>query len=1538
MILKRLTFIRTPQFIRTFFAVLVVLGLFVLSNFFSSGNSSANTEAGAQRASETKESKQVTRNKPATKSDSGKSVSPNAQNPTTQPFMINGAGSGTANGDYVSDTDGINTSYHYWIEVPQGLDRLVVDLWDADIGLGNNVNEDDAGRDRARGNAFDTTATYTLINPAGTTITNTKFSTGTNALPVGADNAWLTFYDSTNNVRDNFGTVAYTNNDGSVNWLTNWTETNDNNNAGSGLIQITGGELRIRDDGPIAGLLSSILTRSVNLSAQGFTTATLSFSVRTENVTATTDTARVEISTNGVTWTTLETFAGAVASGSTRSYDISAFITANTRIRFTTFNGYNNTESFFVDNVDITGNAAPAAGHWELRIDESGSTGDDINAISMRAHDGTPGAGGTELNMYADSMIELGVNPNGNSAANRTYTLYPYVTSGCNCAKNDFDFDSNSGTVGSFTFTSRTAAFTQTFPSTQLSANDAWRRDSMTGFTSNGAANDYGLWTASLMLTTYVTSAGLNGNYGTFYMNTFAAAANPPTTNPPANTFRIYLPKDDATKPVKSYMAQTFSRVSGPNPPAVGQATQYEVNVFVVNPTGSAGSITFSATNLVTANVPGGGVTYVGSSANATQGTVITQPAGGGTGNITWNPGTVASGTAPILKYRVNVTPTSAGQRLPLTGTPASNGTRGVSVDETGNTTQARATFTLGPLCEIAVVQGVTTAVELQDFAATDYDDGVLLEWQTGFEADNLGFHIYREEDGKRVQVDPQLIAGSSLTTGLGSVLKSGQSYAWWDKGASKNAVYWLEDVDLNGASRWHGPFVIQAASDKSASPVKQKMAKLLSELNDGEAEENSTRVVEPTASLVSVPAAPKRTQLGLTPAPPALSGQAAVKISVKQEGWYRVAQPDLVRAGLSPNLDANVLQLTVDGQAVPMKVNANANGRFDASSSIEFYGIGLDTPVTNVRTYWLSTGSQTGSRVQTVKTDNRLLSAAGFPTTVERKNRTIYFSSLKNGEKENFFGAVVSGTPVNQTLQLTNVNTSSTGQAELEVAMQGVTVVPHRVTVQLNGLAVGDILFTGQQEGIGRFTIQHSLLQEGVNTVQLVSVNAPGDVNLVDYIRLTYQHKFIADDNALKLTLNSGEGATVDGFTSNAIRVFDVTYESEVKELSGNIQASKAGYSVSIAASGTGKRTLLLLTNDKIKAADSIKANDPSNWRNASQSADFIIITSKEFVSAIEPLRVTRQSEGYKVAVVDIEDVYDEFSYGNKSPKAVKDFLAYAKGNWRVPPVYLLLVGDASYDARNYLGYGNFDFVPTKLIDTAEMETASDDWLADFDNNNISDLYMGRLPVRTAAEASAMVNRILNYKKYPAAQSALLISDVNDEFNFEQASTQVRQVLPNTLQVEEVKRGPEGDAAAKAHLLEAIQRGQKFVNYTGHGSINLWHGNLLTSDDARALTNGNKLPLFIIMTCLNGYFNDPLLDSLGESLMKAQQGGAIAVWTSTGLTEPESQALINQEFFRLLANSKTIGEAITRAKLVTTDADVRRTWILLGDPTMSFK
>jgi hypothetical protein len=171
-------------------------------------------------------------------------------------------------------------------------------------------------------------------------------------------------------------------------------------------------------------------------------------------------------------------------------------------------------------------------------------------------------------------------------------------------------------------------------------------------------------------------------------------------------------------------------------------------------------------------------------------------------------------------------------------------------------------------------------------------------------------------------------------------------------------------------------------------------------------------------------------------------------------------------------------------------------------------------------------------------------------------------------------------------------------------------------------------------------------------------------------------------------------------------------------------------------------------------------------------------------------------------------------------------------------------------------------------------------------------------------------------------------------------ASEEVRALLPAYLTVRKIFREQfSSDAQAKATLLNDINQGALLVNFIGHGSVESWRGSLLTLEDADELINGLKLPFFVNMTCLNGYFQNPYGETLAEALMKAG-GGAIAIWTSSGLTEPDKQALMNKELIRLLfgTDSITLGEATARAKAATVDQDVRKTWILFGDPTTRFK
>jgi hypothetical protein len=857
------------------------------------------------------------------------------------------------------------------------------------------------------------------------------------------------------------------------------------------------------------------------------------------------------------------------------------------------------------------------------------------------------------------------------------------------------------------------------------------------------------------------------------------------------------------------------------------------------------------------------------------------------------------------------------------------------------------------------------TESRLASFSATQYDGGTVLSWKTGFEVDNLGFNLYREVGGRRTLVNSSLIAGSALVAGPKVALTAGNSYIWTDYVGGAGALYYLEELDLNGGSKTYGPYTPTRGGGRLG---KGGRSPVLSGLTDGavptDTQHQWTRTDAARAEL---------TRGGTGPASAAaeekqrwLAAQPSVKIAVRAAGWYHVAREQLTVAGLSPAADPARLQLYAGGIEVPIRVGADG--------SIEFYGQGLDVQSTDTRVYWLVEGDTAGLRTSAAggaAADTPVSTGGGeetdggqangtsvinivpidpspqgpefFNYTVERRDRTVYFSGLQNGEAENFFGKVVNATAATQTLTARNLLQQDAQSATLEVSLQGLTAGEHHVSVSFNGADLGTLDFAGQTNKTATFQVEGYMLHEGDNQVQLVSAGS-GDVSLTDRLRLTYQHSLNADDDRLRFNVPAGP-VRVGGFSTPGIRVIDVTNPAapfEVQLGTDAVLDAQGRWSIAFNANAaSGERELFAFADTQTTLPVSVLANTPSAWSaDAGQQADMVVVTHGDFAQQLAPLVAARAAEGMNVKVVNVEDLFDEFSYGAHTPQAVRDFLAWTKAHWTKAPAYLLLVGDGSYDPRDYLGRGRYDLVPSKLVDAGAMETASDDWFADFDDDGIADLAVGRLPVRTPAEASTVVGKIVSRTFDPAQTSALMVADRDgpDGYNFEVATDGVQSLLPLGTSVSRVNRRAQDAATVRSQILAGVNAGPTVVNWMGHGSIDVWTGDgLLRGADAPLLQNGSRLPLFVMMTCLNGYYEGTGLDSLAEAVLKAQQGGAYAVWASSGMTEPNAQLEANRELYRIIfaeADTVRLGDAVRRAKTATADRDVRRTWVFFGDPS----
>ncbi|MEA2162302.1 MAG: hypothetical protein QOK37_429 [Thermoanaerobaculia bacterium] len=831
------------------------------------------------------------------------------------------------------------------------------------------------------------------------------------------------------------------------------------------------------------------------------------------------------------------------------------------------------------------------------------------------------------------------------------------------------------------------------------------------------------------------------------------------------------------------------------------------------------------------------------------------------------------------------------------------------------------------------------TLVRLRDFTVTQDKKNVLITWQTSYESDNLGFNVYRDIGGQLTKINKHLIAGSTFQSKKHDV-DNAHVYRLGDKlDPGTFAQYWLEDVDTAGVHTKHGPI-----SPTPGAPSGPPNATSLQGLGDGGAVFDSPDGFGATHATTQEAALPAQYTQQLV-----LAADNGLKIFVSKEGLYRLTRAAMVAGGFDPGSDPKAISLYMLGAEQAIIVDDGGDGKFDSNDAIEFYGYPLDSISTGARTYWLRAKKGNENRIASSPNNGGDPITGSVPYRYDRVERSLFFGSLiSNGDEGNFFGSIIGDWTTIEPMTVGNLDTSYGGNAQFDIGIQGGLGVTHRIDITMNGHELGVVTLEKTEQNNYTFQFPQSWLVAGENDVALTSLNGYDDASLIVKDRLTYQHLLRADNGALEVSLPGGRAVTIGGFGSNAVRAFDITDAQHPIALQVAVAPDpQGGVAATLTTPPGASRTILAVDDTRLLAPGELSANVPSSWSDTNGNsngskgpASLYIISNKAFTTAAASLKTVRDGQGVSTAIIDVDDLYDEFNFGIRAPEAIRSFFALAL-TWKRQPTGAILLGDASFDPRDYYGIGSVDYVPTKLVVTSYMKTASDDWFSDLNLDGIADIPIGRIPVRTAEDAALVIGKITS-RGTPSgtwAKNALFVTDVSTDYDFAGVATSLKKLMPSSLTSQTIdfttSSSPHND------IVNAMNNGSLLTTYIGHASVDMWAVFVFTSADATALTNGNRLPVVIAMNCLNGYFHDPFSDGMAKALMKAPNGGAVAVWASSTLTQPDQQAQMTQSLYQQMFRTDvnlTLGEAMMRAKVAATDPDVRKSWILFGDPTMKLR
>jgi hypothetical protein len=667
-------------------------------------------------------------------------------------------------------------------------------------------------------------------------------------------------------------------------------------------------------------------------------------------------------------------------------------------------------------------------------------------------------------------------------------------------------------------------------------------------------------------------------------------------------------------------------------------------------------------------------------------------------------------------------------------------------------------------------------------------------------------------------------------------------------------------------------------------------------------------------------------------------------RLAIERTGLYRLTRSDLSRAGIAADLKS--LSLSYGGEPIAGAVLSESSGE----PALYFYGRADLNPYDRGSVYEVH-ASRTPLRMRQ-SSEPSSGPPANFVSAEARFEEDRYYqAALVEASDLWLWEVVLSGTSKAFSFHLDHPVPAAM-EARLCVELQGVTDLPadpdHHLVVRLNGVPVGEGAWNGKSAYRIEASIPARLLVEE-NALELENLGDTGasySMIFLNRFSILYPRSTAVAGDRFEALPEKTERVTVSGFGARPLPPLDLNDPRRPVLLSHAVEPSSDGRFRSRWVAPAGSRIFQASAASVLSPRIS-RAGPPA--RVSQTRARYVVVGPGAFAPVLEPLLALRRSQLGTAAFVSTEDIYAEFGFGNRSPDAIREFVAFVYEQSQGRLEYLLLAGDASYDFKNRFGLGDQNLVPAPLRRSRFLWTASDAAFGAVNGqDDLPDLKVGRLPAARVAELQGMVKKILAYEQASVTDTApaVIVADNPDAAgDFERDAEELIGLLSSRRKVVRLYLSQHGPERLRTQIAREFDSGASLLAYLGHGGIDLWaQENVWNRADVTKLAPVRRKPLLLALNCLNGYFHFPYFDSLAESLLKAEDKGAIAVIAPSGLGLNENAVRLARLFFQELERGETseIGEIFLRARAGYAreggEPDLLAIYTLFGDPAQRLR
>lgn len=754
------------------------------------------------------------------------------------------------------------------------------------------------------------------------------------------------------------------------------------------------------------------------------------------------------------------------------------------------------------------------------------------------------------------------------------------------------------------------------------------------------------------------------------------------------------------------------------------------------------------------------------------------------------------------------------------------------------------------------------------------------------------------------------------------------------------------------------------------------------------------------------------------------LSSGAWHKVSISEDGVYKIdfnflktklkVKPQNVRfdqfgvfgkaMGVLPELSGTARVADLEEIAIKIK-DLNSNGIWDSEDYILFFGKGPHLWHYNNSTqqfshtinvysdkasYFISTNKGSGKSIPTETLSGagsgNITTFDGWQLYEQEKNNLLYVAS-KKGMGRKWYGNTLSNVSPTESFsfEIPQLVSSSAIKVQARFAAASLNTSAN-FTIKNNGSQIFNVGLSGTNESsnypdvatLGQYKGTFNSSSSTLNFEVGFRSNNPQAKGWIDYIEILAQQRLSMSNTFLQFRNFSSLNQAISKYSiSNAnahTEVWNVTEAWNIQKAQGNLAGSIYQFS---SHSTELKEFVAVNTSSTAFATPTYEESIANQNLRALPNTDYIIVTPTEFKdAAIKLANFHRQKSGLSVHVVLINQIYNEFSSGQQDISAIRDFFkmfydrnATASTKFK----YALLLGDASFDYKDRID-NNSNFIPTFESDTSLSEGESyctDDYFAfldDNEGNNMEsssitlDIAVGRIPAKTLAEATGVVDKIIHYKTQKSTNGwkneiTFVADDEDSNTHINDAEEIISSAALESLgyynidkiYIDAFKQQNAAGGDRYPDVVDAILRklftGTFFIDYTGHGGPTNWaQERIFNIQDIRTLKNKDKLPLFMTATCDFSPFDDASIVSAGEELILNPNGGAIAMLSTTRLVYAYSNKQMNKAVLRYLfsdidGRKPTIGEVLQQAKNIAGGTpENNRKFVLLGDPALTLE